>query len=501
MNRDKLLLSVVGAIAVIAIVLASFAVLQTGVNRPPIPPREKPCDETIEVQILKLEKLEHEGKWNEAFTGWQNLQKLADLCDSQRQRIDHQFQKAKKIQDEQSVTQWKRAEGDEKGKPDPSFLPSERKLIDSYPTGKRVVSRAMVHLTGKASRHNWLMQGAVNFAFEHEVIAETEVIRNNGKELIFEVVVPVSAQRRATTQVGALALHSPPPGSVVDLAWKAAEGPIGVALFREPRARAAYLAVRAGIELLNKKDPGLEKTLTYFADRLKLGDQLLRGGEDVELLESLDRLSGQKLTVKYVRDLGVTQIDQVNKNAPALNQNDLARFAYHGSLLLDHYIFPNQDAKPGDRWDVPVAEVAVLVNDGFFSEVSGGPLKIKYENNTKEEENGNEEEVAELRWYAGEIELRHEAVDAAHRITIKPKQDACVLHYSRQHDLVKRAHFKVGAVYPSSSPFSTESLLFGVAGLTQSELTFDYSSAQVPGKAENSQSEPKAAAAPAPPKP
>jgi hypothetical protein len=277
------------------------------------------------------------------------------------------------------------------------------------------------------------------------MLAETTVSSNNGSRAVFELQVMESVQMRAINKLDSLKLEWPKKSLLSDLAPLFDKG-----LSHVP----AYRVLRGLATLANLADPGLEHTLTTFAQQLHAEDKLVNPNDErTEFVARLGELAGQKLEIEYIRDLGITKIKVLN--GKALPADTLASIAHNSSLLMDYYLFPATEKKEGESWPVDASDVAGLVQDGFDVSAAG-QLKIT----RKKDVDRNQQRLALLEATSGEITLAYDSAGKRQETTIRPK--ATSILYSIDDKLVREARFDWRAEY---AKFSTDHLLFGTEEL------------------------------------
>lgn len=442
--------------AVGALLLVAYFQL-TGGRKPDEPkdPAESPpdsglldeCPPEIDRDIIAAYACHQARDWRSAEAAWTKIQDQAGICPRQAEEVRLNLDLVNRQLVATQVDHWERHPDDDAGAPqEPIPAPS---LLSYYPAGKRVKSSAAVDLTGSGTNIRWFFQGQGHFAYSSQLLMDVTVRENNGTTAVFEWHVIDSSQSRATTRLDSLRLV--PPQNSILVEW-------GRGVDRALQGYPHYRTVRRVADIVNLADPGLERTLTTFADRLQLDGRILGKAEEVELVTRIGELSGQKLQVEYDASQGITKITVLEGRT--LPDDTLAAIAHNGSLLMDYYLFPATDKRPGDSWTVDVAEVAGLINDGFAVSASG-ELTIK-----RDADDGG---LAVLRATAGEIVL--EATVGAERkeATIKPTRSE--IRFSIPDKLVREATFDWHA---NSAVFSTDHLLFGTATLRDLQLKTFY---------------------------
>lgn len=263
---------------------------------------------------------------------------------------------------------------------------SEDDLAAYYPQGRQVQSLMLLHVTGRGMDEYSLLKGEASFAYQYRVLCETRVVNSIGTQLVIRQSFPEVVQTKAISK-STLQLAFPESPALQDL-WAT----IDVALCFNPK----YLAVRIGVAGLNELDPNLKWTLT----RLNKGfGWNIAASDEVELIEQVEQLSGREFEFEYVSGLGITSI-KVLSGEP-MDPDDLDRLAYGSSLLMDYYIFPGAQKKPGDTWTVQAEDISGLVDFGLDASASG-ELQLEREGDALDSQG---REVAVLRVIGGEVDF------------------------------------------------------------------------------------------------
>ena len=134
-----------------------------------------------------LEPTQGEQDWSEVIAGWDELLTEKDLCERQVREIQRHHRNAVEGQKASpgGGQEFKRPAGEIRGQPERS---TERaSFLDYYPTGRRTQGVACFNVNGMGSNEGWFLRGDVYFAYQYEVLVETTVTKNTGKDAVFEV--------------------------------------------------------------------------------------------------------------------------------------------------------------------------------------------------------------------------------------------------------------------------------------------------------------------------
>lgn len=370
------------------------------------PPAED-CDPQIDQQIA--DALEHHKaqQWPEAVSAWEALQQADQLCPRQQREVEENLKIARKsFEASPPAGIWKRPAGDTAGVPEEPV--PEKHFLAYYPQGRRVYSVAEFNIAGTGTNKSWFIQGTGHFAYQYKVVARTHVSNNNGTVAVFEIEFPQVLELQAVSATDSLALAFPEDTLLGDLAAIIDE--------RLSDTGPTYRWTRRLAELVNWADPGLERTLTQFANSLKLNRGPIGSHDDVQFAALLHELSGQRLEVEYVRDLGIIQIKVLD--GKQLPPQTLARLAHSSSLLMDYYLFPAAEKEVGDTWTVKAQDVAGLVGAAYGAEATG-ELVVKRE---KDREEGDQKLAVLKLLDAEEIHLTFDDGGSATRVSLEPRE-------------------------------------------------------------------------------
>ncbi len=233
----------------------------------------------------------------------------------------------------------------------------EKTLIEYYPAGKRIESATEFQISGMGRHRDWGFAGTVYFTYVGLMNLDTEVVSNDGNQIVSIVYVREVSQHRLTSEFELqLALPDDPLAKMLlttaDMTFK-----------KFPLYRGARLLFEAA----DVADPNLRKTLTWIADRVKdAGYDLGK----VMIASRVEELSGIKLQVTYLNGWGVGETTVLEGGA--VREDRLKAYARCSSQLMDYYIFPEAKSRqPGDEWSVDTGQVAGMFLPSTNLDVSG----------------------------------------------------------------------------------------------------------------------------------
>ena len=418
---------------------------------------EPKCDPTIDVQVDdEIMPLHKQRKWEEAIAAWDKLL-ATKICERQRIEAEaHRKVAEEELHAEQTgKASWSRTEDDTRGKPrEPA---PEGDFLRFYPEGRRIRSVAYFNTKGRGENSKWVaFKGSAHFAYQHRVTAETTVTENNGNRAVFQLYFPEVTQLCATSEQE-LELDFPD-SPILELVWTQLDAKLELV----PQ----YAVLRRIGKAINALDPHLKKTLTTFNGQLRRLGLPLSDDDHVELIARIERLSGHKLEITYVRDLGVVAIKILEGGF--LSPDDFDRLAYNSSLLMDYFIFPVQDKRPGDQWTVRAEDVAGIITPSILNTdvKMNGELLIK----RGQDRSFPGEQQATLETVDGSITGEFTTEGHTEKTTLKPEKGSQVF-YSLDDRLIREARMKWDV---SEVHISEGSLLFGTRGIRNASVSSYY---------------------------
>ena len=364
------------ALAIVSVSLSCWLASRDGGPEPPKPtptagptPPPKPTDWTqINSVREQARRLQEDQKWCDGRDRWQEVLTLlpapSDNESGEVRTAREEATRSLKTLEDQCL----QAKSDKRVMktsvtPSPESKPAEippKELLDYYPAGRRVRSRADLNISGQGSNEQWFLQTDAHFAYRYRVIGETLVKEHRerplgGAVVVFEQRFVEVVQLRAVSHVE-LRLKAPQ-SPLLTMLWPKVDMPL--------RQIPIYEAVRKAAGIIQMVDPGLKRTLTYFADDLGLAES-----EDVQLAAQVDKLQGMRFEMEYDNGRGVTYIRILD--GPALDNELLEQIAAGSSLMLDYFVFPAMNEKQeGDEWTVSPEEVAGMFPMAYDARAKG----------------------------------------------------------------------------------------------------------------------------------
>lgn len=433
-----------------AILLASRG---CGSTTPQAPVAE--CIPQYDEQCEEILALHQQANWKEAVERWTELNGNQELCPRQAAVVSFNLEYAQKQLAETADTQstWERADGDDRGKPDNAA--SESDFIKFYPEGRKISSIAFFDTTGSGTNKKWLLRGRGNFVYRHQVIVESEVAANNGSRLEVMISFP------AVTQLQAVSEHEleliQPESPIIQLVLSQAD--------QFGQQFPQYLVARRIAEIINTVDPGLKWTLTTG---IKILGNPLEDSDDVEFLTRVERLSGHKFKVTYVRDLGIIGIDLIEGDPLPLG--DFENLAYNSSLLMDYYLFPSQGKRAGEEWEVDASEVSGMLGIHFDASVSGTLNLAKVADTA-----ADASDAMQMKITGGKVNVESAKNGRRVTTTLTPEED-CSISYSQDELFVKSAR---GSWEASVFDVSDNHLLIGTENIRDLKITSYYEAERI----------------------
>jgi len=320
----------------------------------------------------------------------------------------------------------------------PEPIPPER-LAECYPVGKKTWSRADLEMAGRGSNRHWGIRTDARFAYVVRVEAETEVLESDPQADRLRIIQRI----REVSQTLAV--------SKQEFQLDLAETPFEE--FGEPLVEQAVPAYRMAKKVIEVADPNLKKLLTWMARRCGWDTDQHVLPEQAELRAQIDKLTGAEVQLEYVNGLGVSEIILVK--GPELSQAELRHLADTLSLMMDYYILPVKDKRPGDEWVVKSRDVGGMFAVGGLEMTVDGNIQLAQEEPLKDRP-----DVILLGVRGGTVDLKGE--QDGHRQTARLAVTTGTVEFSKQDNIVRDAKLtlQVNALWsdPNSLLFHTEAV-------------------------------------------
>jgi hypothetical protein len=423
-------------------------------QNPTFVPTVTDCDPAWDDQIVRTFELHDQEKWDEAVAAWDGLAQQTTLCERQRDAVERHRRNA------QSMLETSQRGVMDYAPPEPPAPPEKpapkQNFLAYYPVGKTVRSTAFLHIDGEGENKFWVLAGRAYFLYQYHVNAEKTVQKNDGDQAVFEITFHEVNQLRAVSREE-LALRGWEDASpLLRLVWRQLDEEV---LSHSPH----YLVVKKLGQLANVVDPRLQRSLTALHEFARFAGFPLVDRSDVEIAGQIERFTGARLEVTFVREFGVTNIRVLE--GEKISRDELAELAYNSSLLMDYFIFPQAQTKqPGAQWEVNARDIAGVVNLNFDVSVDGGLLLQLGEDRIVEGKN-----VAELSVIGGEVEASVETPEGPKSTTITPKTG--VVLYSRDDLMIHSAELQWNM---TELQMSRDHLLFGTENIINLRIQSRY---------------------------
>ena len=257
----------------------------------------------------------------------------------------------------------------------PSIKWDEQELKNRYPMDKTWIANSIAQVNGEYKNKIWIRSQG-NVFYQRSTSAQWRVVENTGGVVEFECEVIDDSQTR---------ILSNERFKLIDL--KDDSPMLSIAITQSLRVLSANPTIAVMIRLgqwVEKVDPGFERSLTVSIAKLKaLGLDLTKYAEtDFELkLNSVLKggakipFAGHKVRIRVTGEPGLTEIRTIE--GPLRASNELTQLAGNLSPMLDMYVFPNTNARIGEKFSIDLARAKELMN--FGSGMSArGLLSLKY---------------------------------------------------------------------------------------------------------------------------
>lgn len=408
------------------------------------------CLPQYDEQCEEILALHQQAQWQEAVDRWTQLDGNEELCPRQAAVVSFNLEYAQKQLQEMDNPQssWERPDGEDRGKPETAA--SESDFLKFYPAGRKLKSTAMFDTIGSGTNKKWILKGRGHFVYRHQVTAQSEVTANNGTRLEVMISFPEVTQLEAVSEHELELIQ--PDSPILQLVLTQAD--------QFGQQFPHYLFARRVAEIVNTVDPGLKRTLTAG---IKLLGNPLQDNDNIELLARVERLSGHKFKVTYVRDLGIIGIELLEGDPLPLG--DFENLAYNASLLMDYYLFPSQDKKAGEEWDVDASQVSGMLGIHFDSSVSGTLTLAKTADSASDSADAMQMQIT-----GGTVHVESQKNGRRVTTTLTP-EEGCTIQYSQEKLFVKSAR---GSWQTSMLDVSDNHLLVGTENIRDLKISSYY---------------------------
>lgn len=330
---------------------------------------------------------------------------------------------------------------------------TEPNLIQYYPQGKTIRSESLLDITGRGSNQTWIAREAY-FAYGGQFVVETTVLENTGSTVALEATLPLVAQHLAISE-DRLRL-TPPDSPLLYLFWQMGEPYL--------KADPWYRAARRLADLVNSIDPGLERSLTWFYQRLKAnGIEFDRETTEAQLVAKIDALAGHRFRLVYAHGFGVQTIEMLS--GEVLPRDDVASFARNFGLLMDYVVSEVDRIEVGEMFEVKVADVARMIGMNYDVDVAGS-ITLRRE----KDENG----LAVMSVAEGEVVVEGNVQGVRRKGMLRPKTG--IVKYDTKALFVRQAQIEWRADF---NWFSEDHLLFGTRGMREVDARSYYEAQQI----------------------
>ncbi len=254
----------------------------------------------------------------------------------------------------------------------PSIKWDEQELKKRYPKGKSWIASSVAQANGEYKNKNWIRSQG-NVFYQNSITTQWKVGRNTGAVIEFECEVIDSSQTR---------ILSNERFRLIDLKEDSPMFSLAVAhslrvLSANPTTPKIAAAIRLG-QWGEKVDPGFERSLTASLAILKtFGLDLTKYAEtdfDLKLATILKggaetQVAGHIVRIRVTGEPGLTEIKTIK--GPLRASTQLTQLAGNLSPMLDMYIFPNIDARIGEKFSIDLSRASDLMNFGPGMSASG----------------------------------------------------------------------------------------------------------------------------------
>lgn len=434
----RALLAVLGCAAVLA---AAIYWLNTGSPTQPSPPASVPQGAQLELEELRAaaRRLQDESKWLEAKEKWDDLLgKLPSSPEFAAFRIEAERNCqtcVDRLQPERPPVSKMTFPA---RKQRPAAVPEDQ-LIAACPQGRKVRSICYLFVDGKGQNDDWVFRGLANFHYEHRVVVETTVKENRGTAVVFEQHFLDVDELRAISD-RELEFHWP-------------ESPILKEVWNQLDEQAQQVPAYRVAKLIGKTfdalDPNAKRTLT----RLQRFAPGAAPNSDLEIVERVRDLSGQRLELEYVSGLGVTSINVLD--GQKLDPDLLDQVARNSTVLADYFV--------GEAAKQKEDEVLLDAKDlgDLFNLADEGAVRGQIRLQRVSEQPG----AMELTITGGDLNVELDELGSKRQVRVEPIEGT--LQYSTADMLLNRAD----ATWQVSGRLeSTDHLLFGTKNIVDLKI-------------------------------
>jgi len=283
----------------------------------------------------------------------------------------------------------------------PSYKPINQPEYLKFLRGKGKTYRSTVvgKVSGQASKRDWGFQGTAYFDYLFTVSSASKILKNDGVEVVEE---------RSFSQVDESLFVSH-----YEIGLEIPDQ-LGTALNWIGNALGAGNAVSATLSTVNHRSVSIKKEWIDQARGLGLFKTLpdldpARLEQELRMFTQGDNnrlLAGKTVKIRFVDGTGVTNIDPVSGGLTQQEKEIIIRT----NFVMDHYLFPDHEVKPGGSWTVAADVFAGFLDPRLKGKPEG---KVKVLRTPDHEEDGQISK--KLRIAEGDIMIRN--VTGANEIT------------------------------------------------------------------------------------
>ncbi len=228
--------------------------------------------------------------------------------------------------------------------PDELFKIVPEELLKYYPVGRTLKSVSVFKVQGKGTAKDWGLRQNSAFVAQYEIVAETKIEKNDGKEISAVFSLPRVAKVVYFSEEEFV--RDWPESPILDLAWE------------QVGKRAPFLAATRDIgNLIDLVDPKQKRLLSFLVPKLK--NQSAAKTASVTIINDPESFSGCKFRLGYRIGWGPTEIEILE--GQTLDRRTLMQVADVLTLFMDYHIFPDSGKKEGDNWKVPASQLGALL--------------------------------------------------------------------------------------------------------------------------------------------
>lgn len=247
----------------------------------------------------------------------------------------------------------------------PSVKWTQQELKKRYPEGKSWIASSVAQANGEYKNKNWIRSQG-NVFYQNSVTTQWKVERNTGGVIEFECEVIDSSQTRILSNERFRMIDLKEDSPMLSLAILRSLQ----VLSANPTTPKIAAAIRLG-QWGEIVDPGFERSLTASLAKLKaFGLDLTKYAEtDFELkLNTIlkggaeTQVAGHIVRIRVTGEPGLTEIKTIK--GPLRASTQLTQLAGNLSPMLDMYVFPNADARMGEKFSIDLSRASDLMNFG-----------------------------------------------------------------------------------------------------------------------------------------